>query len=101
MGKGTVCEWDDEAGYGFIDDPDSLRVYGRDVFLHAAQIDRNADSYKRRRKLDIVNGDKVTFLVELDRGKPRAIDIEITEKCGKREHPFLEDGEADSKASRN
>jgi len=83
--QGIVCRWDEQAGFGFINDLESHRVYGRDVFLHAAQIDREADNYKRRRKIDIANGDRVMFMVEMDRGKPRARDVEIVERCGKRE----------------
>merc|ERR1712129_150747 len=79
--QGIVCRWDDQAGFGFINDLESHRVYGRDVFLHAAQIDREADNYKRRRKIDITNGDTVAFMVEMDRGKPRARDVEIMSKC--------------------
>lgn len=85
--QGVVCRWDEQAGFGFINDLDSHRVYGRDVFLHAAQIDREADNYKRRRKIDIANGDRVMFMVEMDRGKPRARDVEIVERCGKRDDP--------------
>jgi len=85
--QGIVCRWDELAGFGFINNLESHRVYGRDVFLHAAQIDREADNYKRRRKIDITNGDTVAFMVEMDRGKPRARDVEIISKCVNRDDP--------------
>jgi len=97
--QGIVCRWDEQAGFGFINDLESHRVYGRDVFLHAAQIDREADNYKRRRKIDIANGDRVMFMVEMDRGKPRARDVEIIDKCGKRDEPDA--AEPDAKKRRD
>merc|ERR1719482_1526912 len=74
---GVVTKWMDEEGFGFISCMESRRVYRKDVFLHKAQIGQEADLYKQRTKVDISRGDMIKFTVEIQRGQPRAKDVEI------------------------
>lgn len=73
---GSVFKWDDDAGWGFISCIEARKVYGKDVFLHKAEIGGISDLYKQRTKIEIKNGDWVAFQVEISRGKPRARDVE-------------------------
>merc|ERR1719356_2274105 len=73
---GSVFKWDDDAGWGFLSCLEARKVYGKDVFLHKAEIGGVADLYRQRTKVEIHNGDWVSFAVEISRGKPRARDVE-------------------------
>lgn len=73
---GTVFKWDDDAGWGFVSCIEARKVYGKDVFLHKAEIGGISDLYKQRTKVEVKNGDWVSFQVEISRGKPRARDVE-------------------------
>merc|ERR1719195_1352056 len=73
---GSVFKWDEDQGWGFISCLDARKVYGKDVFLHKAEIGGVADLYKQRTKVEVHNGDWVAFAVEISRGKPRARDVE-------------------------
>merc|ERR1719464_507593 len=73
---GSVFKWDDDQGWGFISCLDARKVYGKDVFLHKAEIGGVADLYRQRTKVEVKNGDWVAFSVEISRGKPRARDVE-------------------------
>merc|ERR1712070_1271383 len=64
-------------GFGFISCMESRRVYRKDVFLHKAQIGQESDLYRQRTKVDISRGDMIKFTVEIQRGQPRAKDVEI------------------------
>merc|ERR1719356_962976 len=75
---GSVFKWDDDAGWGFLSCLDARKIYGKDVFLHKAEIGAVADLYKQRTKVEVKNGDWVEFSVEISRGKPRAREVE---KC--------------------
>eukprot|EP00928_Gymnodinium_smaydae_P099101 TRINITY_DN9369_c0_g4_i3.p1 TRINITY_DN9369_c0_g4~~TRINITY_DN9369_c0_g4_i3.p1 ORF type:complete len:711 (-),score=144.55 TRINITY_DN9369_c0_g4_i3:425-2314(-) len=72
---GHITKWLDEEGFGFVRCPESQKVYGKDIFLHKAQIGQEADLYKQRTKMTISNGNKVSFTVEIQRGMPRAKDV--------------------------
>ncbi|CAE8627377.1 unnamed protein product [Polarella glacialis] len=72
---GSVFKWDDDQGWGFISCLDARKVYGKDVFLHKAEIGGVADLYKQRTKVEVKDGDWVMFKVEISRGKPRARDV--------------------------
>eukprot|EP00927_Polykrikos_kofoidii_P083249 TRINITY_DN8486_c0_g1_i1.p1 TRINITY_DN8486_c0_g1~~TRINITY_DN8486_c0_g1_i1.p1 ORF type:complete len:551 (+),score=124.15 TRINITY_DN8486_c0_g1_i1:124-1776(+) len=72
---GHITKWLDEEGFGFVRCPESQKVYGKDIFLHKAQIGQEADLYKQRTKMTINNGNKVSFTVEIQRGMPRAKDV--------------------------
>jgi len=74
--SGSVFKWDDDQGWGFISCLDARKVYGKDVFLHKAEIGGVADLYRQRTKVDVKNGDWVSFSVEISRGKPRARDVQ-------------------------
>mmetsp|Transcript_71921 Transcript_71921/g.166473 ORF Transcript_71921/g.166473 Transcript_71921/m.166473 type:complete len:210 (+) Transcript_71921:323-952(+) len=76
---GSVFKWDDDQGWGFISCLDARKVYGKDVFLHKAEIGGVADLYRQRTKVEVKNGDWVAFSVEMSRGKPRARDVEKVE----------------------
>lgn len=73
---GSVFKWDDDSGWGFISCLDARKVYGKDVFLHKAEIGGVADLYRQRTKVEVKNGEWVVFSVEISRGKPRARDVE-------------------------
>lgn len=72
---GSVFKWDDDAGWGFLSCLDARKVYGKDVFLHKAEIGGVADLYKQRKAIEVKNGDWVEFSVEISRDKPRARDV--------------------------
>mmetsp|Transcript_39670 Transcript_39670/g.113278 ORF Transcript_39670/g.113278 Transcript_39670/m.113278 type:complete len:198 (+) Transcript_39670:3-596(+) len=76
---GSVFKWDDDQGWGFISCLDARKVYGKDVFLHKAEIGGVADLYRQRTKIEVKNGDWVQFCVEISRGKPRARDVEMVD----------------------
>jgi len=72
---GQIAKWLDEEGYGFVRCPESQKIYGKDIFLHKAQIGSEADLYKQRTQMGLMMGNKVTFGVEVQRGMPRAKDV--------------------------
>lgn len=74
---GEVFKWDDEQGWGFISCFEARKVYGKDVFIHKAEVGGVADLYRQRTKVEVRNTTKVSFAVEISRGKPRARDVEI------------------------
>jgi len=78
---GIVTKWMDDEGFGFIGCVDSKKVYGKDVFLHRAQVGNEADLYKQRTQKEIGKGDKVSFQVEISKGMPRARDVDILEQA--------------------
>lgn len=78
---GTITKWDDDAGFGFISSWDAYKVYGKDVFVHKAQIGLIGGAsamYAKRRRSEIRNGDTVSYTVDLaeNPGKPRAYNVE-------------------------
>lgn len=78
---GTITKWDDDAGFGFISSWDAYKVYGKDIFVHKAQIGLIGGAsamYAKRRRSEIRNGDTVSYTVDLaeNPGKPRAYNVE-------------------------
>merc|ERR1719221_184576 len=78
---GTITKWDDDAGFGFISSWDAYKVYGKDVFVHKAQIGLIGGSsamFAKRKRSEIRNGDTVSYTVDLaeNPGKPRAYHVE-------------------------
>lgn len=78
---GTITKWDDDAGFGFLSSWDAYKVYGKDVFVHKAQIGLiggSSSMYAKRKRSEIRNGDTVSYTVDLSEnpGKPRAYNVE-------------------------
>lgn len=74
---GAVRSWDSERCFGFIQCPEAKHIYQKDVFLHQSEILQEADQLKLRQKLQISDGEVVTFRVEIDKGKPRAVSVQF------------------------
>lgn len=85
---GVIAKWLDDDGFGFIRCKESQKVYGKDVFLHKAQVGQESDLYKQRTRTRISNGQRIKFSVEICRGMPRAKEIEFE---------MGEDGEAEER----
>ena len=66
MARGTVKFFNATKGFGFIAPDDGAK----DVFVHVTALERAGISTLRE-------GDKVSFEVVTDRGKPAASDIEL------------------------
>jgi CspA family cold shock protein len=66
MAKGTVKFFNATKGFGFIAPDDGAK----DVFVHVTALERAGISTLRE-------GDKVSFEVVTDRGKPAASNIEL------------------------
>jgi cold shock protein len=66
MPKGTVKFFNEAKGFGFIAPDDGAK----DVFVHISALERSGVSSLRE-------GDKVSFEVVTDRGKPAASNIRL------------------------
>merc|ERR1719456_2162199 len=55
--KGRIRSFSDQKGFGFIDCADTLRAFGRDVFIHRFQMAEH----------DLKVGQEVIFEVELNK----------------------------------
>jgi cold shock protein len=66
MAKGTVKFFNATKGFGFIAPDDGAK----DVFVHVSALERSGISTLRE-------GDKVSFEVVTDRGKPAASNIQM------------------------
>jgi len=64
MTTGTVKWFNNQKGYGFIQPTDG----SRDVFVHISAVERAGMS-------TLVEGQKVTFDVSMERGKPAAVNL--------------------------
>merc|ERR1719379_3058688 len=74
---GTIAKWVDDEGFGFVRCPETTQIYGKDIFLHKAQIGYEADLYKQRTQKGLQCGNKISFNVEIQRGQPRASNVSI------------------------
>ncbi len=66
MAKGTVKFFNEAKGFGFIAPDDGAK----DVFVHISALERSGVSSLRE-------GDKVSYEVVTDRGKPAAANISL------------------------
>lgn len=64
MATGTVKWFNAQKGYGFIQPSDG----SRDVFVHVTSVERAG-------LRTLVEGQKVSFEVSMERGKPAAVDL--------------------------
>ena len=65
MAKGTVKWFNGQKGYGFIQPSDG----GKDVFVHISAVQRSGMQ-------SLVEGQKVSFEVVTERGKPAAANLQ-------------------------
>lgn len=84
---GTITRWDDDSGFGFISSWEAYKVYGKDIFVHKAQVGTiggASSMYAKRKRSEIRNGDTVTYTVDLaeNPGKPRAYNVEKIAAAG-------------------
>lgn len=69
--QGLVKSYNVQKGFGFIDCPEAHQIYGRDVFLHKAQI------------ANFQIGSQLTFAVEMNKNNmPQARDLLETDMSG-------------------
>ena len=64
MTTGTVKWFDAQKGYGFISVPDG----SKDVFVHVTAVERAG-------MRSLAEGQKVSFEVSMERGKPSAVNL--------------------------
>ncbi len=64
MASGTVKWFNTQKGYGFIQPDDG----SKDVFVHISAVERAG-------LRSLMEGQKVTFSIEQDRGKSAAVDL--------------------------
>lgn len=70
--KGRVRSFSDQKGFGFIDCADTMRQFGRDVFIHRFQMAEN----------DLKVGQEVIFEVELNKtGQPQGRRVRANEEA--------------------
>lgn len=68
MGKGTVKWFNAQKGFGFIQPQDA----SKDVFVHISALERAGID-------DLREGQKVSYDVEQDRGKPAAVNLKMVD----------------------
>jgi len=70
---GTIKNFDEEKGWGFIDCAEAQKVYGRDVYVHAREFDEG---------IKLGNGDSVLFQMTMGLdGRPAATDVSPYSQC--------------------
>ncbi|CAK0830047.1 unnamed protein product [Prorocentrum cordatum] len=81
--RGTVLSWDSDRCFGFIKAVECKKAYGKDAFFHQSELvdsERPGIKASVTQKFDIDEGEEVIFNVELDKGKPRAREVEFLRK---------------------
>lgn len=74
---GAVRSWDKERCFGFVNCAEAKQIYGKDVFLHQSEMVFESEHLKQRQKIQIDDGEVVTFRVEMEKGKPRAVGVKF------------------------
>mmetsp|Transcript_70978 Transcript_70978/g.197176 ORF Transcript_70978/g.197176 Transcript_70978/m.197176 type:complete len:333 (-) Transcript_70978:198-1196(-) len=91
---GTVLDWDPDRCFGFIRSEGAKKLYGGDVFFHQSEITHEADQMKLTQKLDIPDGEGVTFSVDFDKGRARAVKVKFDSESLRTKFANMARGEA-------
>lgn len=70
MPRGTIVNINADRGFGFIK-PDGAQKKTKDVFFHATGM-KDRDTFN-----EVQVGDTVTYIMDQDGERPRAIDVEV------------------------
>lgn len=74
---GMVKHFRDEEGFGFIECPETAKIYSRDVFLHRSQVGHEHDLHRKKTNKPVISvGDTVSFIVSVEMGMPKAKNVE-------------------------
>jgi len=73
MFTGTVKSFNEEKGWGFLEDPELKELFGKDIFFHKRELDGQSPS----------NGDEIQFTVAIDaKGGPAAKNCTLVDSQG-------------------